>query len=367
MKIKLFNLDIRDKNQIKKINNSIKSVLKNKNFIKGKEVKIFERTFEKAINAKFCISCNSGTDALYLILKSLNLKKTDEVITTSHSWISTPESIVNAGGKPVFVDTLDDFNIDPKNIIKKINRNTKAILIVHLFGLPCNMSDIVKISKKYKLFLIEDCAQAHFSTYKKKYVGNFGLASAFSFFPTKTLGAFGDAGCVVTNNKLLAQKTRILANHGGKNKKDYFLNGINSRMDTLQAAVLNKKIKFLKKEIYFREKLAKYYKKYLNGCSQVQLPEENKHKRQSFYLYTIKANKRNKLKKWLAKSGIETGVYYPKILPFNKIYSKYKFKRSAFKNSLNNTNRMLSLPINSNMKISDVKYCANQILKFYKS
>ena len=233
--IKLFNLSIKKKKIKKKIIDSILKNIDNTDFIKGKNVRLFEEKFKKIINSKYCISCNSGTDALFLILKSLDLKKSDEVITTSNTWISTSEAIVNAGAKPIFVDVDEDFNINPSLIKKKITKNTKTIFVVHLYVLPFTRDQIINTNK---IKLVEDCAQAHMSKYGDKYVGNFGIASAFSFFPTKNLGSFGDAGCVITNDLKLSKKLRMIANHGYKKKNFFEVNGVNTRMDTIQSSIL---------------------------------------------------------------------------------------------------------------------------------
>ena len=365
--IKIFDLKLNGSEK-RKTFSSIKKILKKTDYIKGESVFKFENFFKNIIGAKYCVSCNSGSDALFLILKSLSLKKTDEVITTSHSWISTSEAIVNAGAKPVFVDTGHDFNIDPDKIENEINRNTKAILIVHLFGMPCNISKILKLSKRYNLKVIEDCAQSHFSKYKDKYVGNFGYASAFSFFPTKNLGAAGDAGCIITNNKILAKKIRSLANHGcdSKNKNLIYFDGINSRLDTLQAAFLIQRLKSYKKILLKKRFISNLYFELLKNIKQIELPIKKKDFQPNFYLFTIKAKKRDILRKYLKLKGIETGIYYPYILPKQKVYSKIVKFKNKFTQSYKNSRSMISLPIHSNLKKKDIVYCSRIIKKFYE-
>lgn len=364
--IKLFNLSIKKKKIKKKIIDSILKNIDNTDFIKGKNVRLFEEKFKKIINSKYCISCNSGTDALFLILKSLDLKKSDEVITTSNTWISTSEAIVNAGAKPIFVDVDEDFNINPSLIKKKITKNTKAILVVHLYGLPCKMDQIMKICNTNKIKLVEDCAQAHMSKYANKYVGNFGIASAFSFFPTKNLGSFGDAGCVITNDLKLSKKLRMIANHGYKKKNFFEVNGVNSRMDTIQASILLEKLKYLKKDISYKNKLAKIYYKNLKNIKEVSFIIPESHIKHSYYLFTIKAKQRNKLKNYLISKGVQTGIYYPNLLPFQKVYSKYKIKKADFKTGIDINKEILSLPINSSLSTGDIEYCCLQIKNFYK-
>ena len=363
-KIKLFNLDIKDKSLKRDIKTAFNDLLKNKNYVKGKEIFQFEKNFAKRNSSNYCIACNSGTDALFLILKTLHLKKKDEVIVPANSWISTAETVLNAGGSLKFVDTNKFNNIDENLIEKNINKNTKALIIAHLNGLPCNMDKIVRICKKYKIKLIEDCAQSHFAKYKKKYVGNFGYASAFSFFPTKNIGAFGDSGCVLTNNKKLSIKIRSIANHGKLNN-GYNGLGINSRMDTLQAKILTLKLKYEKKFNFLRKSYSKIYNKKLRSLNQIQLPENAPNKDHSFYLYTIKLknNKtRENLKKFLLKNNIETGVYYNFTLP--AIY-KYK-KKNNFMTAIDNKNTILSLPISENHTKKNILRCCNLINKFFK-
>tara|TARA_Y100000591_G_scaffold333283_1_gene375324 strand:+ start:793 stop:1899 length:1107 start_codon:yes stop_codon:yes gene_type:complete len=362
--INLFGLNYLDKE--KELVNSFKLLLKKKNFVKGNEIKLFETKFKKKIKAKYCHSCNSGTDALYLILKTLKLKKNDEIITTSHSWISTSEAIVNAGGKPIFVDTGEDFNIDPNKIKTKITKNTKAMLIVHLFGLPCKMESIIKICRKNRIKLIEDCAQSTFSKYKNKNVGTFGYASAFSFFPTKTLGCFGDGGCIITNNKKVYEKVKLLSNHGSSNRVDNIYHGINSRLDTLQALILIQKLKWVDQELKKKIRVVKFYNNELSKIKSIEIPRTYSKILNTYYLYTIKVKERDKLKKYLMSKGIQSGVYYPLLLPFKKVYKIYNPKPNQFKTSLDNTKKMLSIPLHKDIDLKLAKVIVNQIKFFYE-
>ncbi len=363
-KIHLFGLDYLKKQKV--FVDSFKTLLKKKNFVKGNEINLFENKFKKKLGANYCHSCNSGTDALFLILKTLNLKKSDEVITTSHSWISTSEAIVNAGGKPVFIDTGDDFNINPDKIKSKISKNTKALLIVHLFGLPCKMKPIIKICKKNRIKLIEDCAQATFSKYKNKNVGTFGYASAFSFFPTKTLGCFGDGGCVVTNNKKVYEKIKLISNHGSNDRIDNIYHGINSRLDTIQALILINKLKWVDQELKNKQKIVKFYNKELSKINGIEIPKIYPKTTNTYYLYTIKTKKRNKLKKFLHSNGIQSGIYFPLLLPFKKVYKIYKPKNNQFKTSIENTKKMLSIPLHKDIDLKSAKIIVDQIKAFYE-
>ncbi|SVD78190.1 uncharacterized protein METZ01_LOCUS431044, partial [marine metagenome] len=227
------------------IDTAIQNVINETAFIKGKYVQNFEEEYAEIYGVKHCISCANGTDAIYITLKALGIGPGDEVITTALSWISTSETITQAGARVVFVDIDPDYyTIDTAKIENKITEKTKAIIPVHLYGHPGNMTDIMAIAEKYNLKVIEDCAQAHFAQWKGKYVGTFGIAGTFSFFPGKNLGAFGDAGCIVTNDDELAQKVRMFAHHGALKKHHHEFEGINSRLDGLQAAVLSVKLKY---------------------------------------------------------------------------------------------------------------------------
>ena len=361
-KIKLFDLKA-SKTLKKNIIQKFKILIKNQNFVKGKSIEKFENTFSNKINSNFCISCNSGTDALLLSLKSIDIKKNDEIITTAHSWISTSEVIKNLGAKPIFIDTNKDFNIDENLIEKKITKKTKAIIVVHLFGKPANLDKIISIKKKYNLKLIEDCAQSHFSRYKKRYTGTFGDLAAFSFFPTKNLGCYGDGGCIVTNNHKLANKVRMIANHGTSDRKNFIFDGINSRLDTIQSLVLLEKLKNINYELNHKNKLKKTYYKYLSGLKEVVLPSIEKNKIENYYLFTIKCKKRDMLKNFLKQKNIDSGIYYDFLLPLLKI-NKIS-KKEHFPVAIKNQNAMLSLPINGKLKISDIKYISSQIKEFY--
>ena len=227
----------------KEIDNSIQQVINKTDFILGSEVKKFESKFANFLNIKYCAGVSSGTSAIELALRACDIGNGDEVITTPHTWVSTAEAISNVGAKPIFVDIREDtFNINAELIENKISKKTKAILPVHLYGNPAEMSLIMKIAKKYKLKVIEDVAQAHGAEFEGKKCGTIGDLGCFSFYPGKNLGAFGDAGAIVSNNKYLIEKIKKLRNHGSsKTKNEYDILGNNSRLDGIQAAVLNVK------------------------------------------------------------------------------------------------------------------------------
>ena len=265
--------------------------------------------------------------------------------------------------KTCFCNTNLDFNIDENLIEKKITKKTKAIIVVHLYGKPANMDKIIFIKKKYNLKLIEDCAQSHFSKYKNRYTGTFGDLSAFSFFPTKNLGCYGDGGCVLTNNFKLAKKVRMLANHGSLDRKNYTLDGFNSRLDTVHSIILLEKLKKINQELKHKYQLKKAYYKYLSGLKEVILPSVENNKDENYYLFTIKCKNRDKLKKFLQQQSIGSGIYYEFLLPFLKV--NMVNCKNKFPIAIKNQKQMLSLPINKNLHVSDIKYISYKIKEFY--
>ncbi len=302
------------------IDSSIQKVIDSGYFILGPEVERFEDNFSSFLNVNYCAGVSSGTSAIELALKALNIGHEDEVITTAHTWVSTAEAISNVNAKPVFVD-IDEtsFNINPNLIEEKITKKTKAILPVHLYGNPADMKKILKIANKYNLKVIEDSAQAHGSMIDKNFCGSFGDIACFSFYPGKNLGAYGDAGAVVSNNKVLINKVKQLRDHGrGSTKNEYDLLGTNDRLDGIQAAVLNVKLKYLKQWILKRNELAKKYNEQLRDF--VTLPSFLSDHFHSYHLYVIKTKKRDKLFTELKKRNVDVRIHYPIPVHKQKIY-----------------------------------------------
>jgi len=331
-------------------------------YIAGSSVLKFEKKFSKINNSKYCISCANGSDALQIALKALNVKPGDEVITTSLSWVATSASITSVGAKVIFCDIeKNGFNIDVELIKKKITKKTVGIIPVHLYGYPAQIFDLKKIAKKYNLWIIEDCAQAHLAEIRGKKVGNFGKFGTFSFFPGKNLGALGDAGCLVTNNKVLANKAKLIANHGGKGL--HILEGINSRLDSIQASFLNLKILDLKKNTKKRIKIANIYQKNLNN--NIILPNLKKNHVNVFHQYVIRVKKRNRLINYLKKNKIDTQIHYKRILPLLKAYKYLNLKRKDFINSYRASKEILSLPISPEMSKKKIIKICNLINNFY--
>ena len=253
------------------IDAAIADVIAQSAFIRGPHVDAFEKAWATTLGMKHCISCANGTDAIYIAMRALKIQPGDEVITTAHTWIATSETITQAGGKVVFCDTDDEtFTIDPAQIEQHITKRTVGIIPVHLYGQPADMDPIMAIARKHKLWVIEDCAQAHLARYKGKLVGTFGDVATYSFYPGKNFGAYGDAGCVLTNDDTLADWMATFARHGGKG--DHVMEGINSRMDGFQGAVLNAKLPHLPAWTKARQRIAAKYDQLLQGIGDIRTP-----------------------------------------------------------------------------------------------
>src|SRR5947209_2666274 len=302
------------------IDRAIAEVIAQSAYIRGPHVDAFEEAWTRTLGVKRCVSCANGTEAIYIALRGLGLKRGDEVITSAHSWISTSETITQAGGQVVFCDTDEEtFTIDPFEIERKITSATVGIVPVHLYGQAAHMGVIMAIARKRNLWVIEDCAQAHLASYKGQLVGTFGNVATFSFYPGKNLGAYGDAGCVVTNDDQRANWMAIFARHGGKG--DHIMEGINSRMDGLQAAILNAKLPHLPVWTQARRLVAALYDELLGDVGDVITPEVGSNRDHVYYLYVIRTENRDVLRKHLSKAGIATVLNYPKALPFFPAYA----------------------------------------------
>lgn len=364
MKIRFNNLYLFNKIIQNKLISSFARHIKKSDFIGGNQVLNFENNFKKLNNSKYCISCANGSDALVIAIKTLGIKSGDEVITSAFSWIATSAAITLAGGKVVFCDIeKNSFNIDPEQIKNKITKKTVGIIPVHLYGNPADMISINKIAKKNKLWIIEDCAQAHLANINKKKVGNFGNFGTFSFFPGKNIGALGDAGCLVTNNQKLAAKARLIANHGGKGK--HLIEGLNSRMDSIQASFLNIKIKYLKKQTFQRIRNAKFYLRKFRHNQNINLPITPKNNLSVFHHFVIRIKKRNKLIFFLRKKDIEIQIHYKKILPLLQAYKHFNLKKNFFPNAFNASKEILCLPIHNNLLQKELNFITNTINQFF--
>jgi dTDP-4-amino-4,6-dideoxygalactose transaminase len=347
------------------IDAAISQVIAESAFIRGPRVSAFENAWAQTVGVKHCVSCANGTDALYIAMRALGVKPGDEVITTAHSWISTSETITQAGGRVVFCDTDDDtFTIDPALIQTRITPATVGIIPVHLYGQPAEMDAIMAIARKHKLWVIEDCAQAHTARYKGRLVGTFGDAATFSFYPGKNLGAYGDAGCVVTNDDRLADWAAAFARHGGKG--EHLMEGICSRMDGLQAAILNAKLPHLPAWTEARRRVASRYDQLLNNTGDVVTPKVTHGRDHVYHLYVIRTERRDALRKHLSDARIATVLNYPKALPFYPAYSYLRHSPEDFPVAYANQSRILSLPIYPEMNDEMIVYVVEQIKKFFR-
>jgi dTDP-4-amino-4,6-dideoxygalactose transaminase len=328
------------------IDAAIAAVVRDNAFIRGPYVDAFEQQFAGVVDVKHCVSCANGTDALYLAMAALGVKPGDEVITTAHSWISTSAMITHAGGTVVFVDTDGStFTIDPAAIEAAITSRTVGIIPVHLYGQPADMDAIIAIARKHNLWIVEDCAQAHLARYKGQQVGTFGAAATYSFYPGKNLGAMGDAGAVVTNDGALAERMSMLARHGGLVKHQHRIEGINSRLDGMQAAILSAKLRHLPDWTTARQNAARVYDAGLGQVEDVVVPSIAFGRTHVYHLYTIKHPRRDKLTAHLNANGVQTAVNYPTALPFLAAYNRFKHRPEQFPHAYSDQGKILSLPM----------------------
>jgi dTDP-4-amino-4,6-dideoxygalactose transaminase len=327
-----------------KVAAAMRRVIDSGRFILGLELELFEKEFASFSCAKHAVGVASGTDALFLCLKAFGIVKGDEVITVSNSFAATALAITYTGATPVFVDIKPDGHlIDPSRIEAAITKNTKAIIPVHLYGQCADMDLIMAVAERHNLFVLEDACQAHGALYRGRKAGSLGNAAAFSFYPTKNLGAYGDAGMITTNDKTLYEKLKLLRNYGQKDRYNHVLKGYNSRLDELQAAILNVKLEFLNEWNDKRRHKAQIYDSELAGINKIQssLEPGSKH---IYHQYVIAADNRDALQKYLKRNGIETLIHYP--VPLHK---QTAFKDSIISGDLINTelrcSQILSLPI----------------------
>ena len=358
----------------KKILSKLDKVLLTGNIFFGSELKKFEKNFLSKYKSSYGIAVGSGTDALYISLKALNIKNGDEVITAANTAIPTISAIVNSGAIPKLVDVGEDYLIDPLKIEKQINKKTKAIIPVHLYGQSCDMDKIKKIAIKHNLKIIEDCAQAQGAKYKNKFVGNFGDFGCFSFYPTKILGTYGDGGFVIAKNFKDYEKIKRLRFYGieTSNKRNIYYNkyyanenGLNSRLDEIQSSILNLKMKYVNNYISQRNKLANLYLKYLKETS-LKLPKTNKTNQHVYHLFTVRHSKRNFIIKMLNKKKIGTRIIYP--FPINNMngYKKFNFNNKELKNTIKYSKEIFSLPLYPELKVSEVKKICNSVKEILK-
>ena len=366
MKIELIDLKKRYKDESKEILSSIKRVLSKGHLVLTEELYKFEKKVCNFTNSKYCLGLNSGTDALMMSLWSLGIGKNDEVITSPTSFVATIGAIVHVGAKPVFADIRNDLNIDPEKIERKITKKTKAIMPVHWAGKMCEMDKIYKIAKKHKLYIIEDAAQGMGSYYKKKHSGNFSDIAAFSTHPLKNLNGLGDGGFITTNKKNLYNKIKLYRNHGLKSRDNVNIFGVNSRLDVLNAEVLNFRLKKLKNVILKRRKNIELYRKFIK-TKKIIIPSDDRNYFSSYTIFVCLCEKRNQLQKFLSKRGIQSLIYYGVPLHKHVAYKKYNKINETLPVAEKLAKKVLALPHHQNMTENQIRYVCKEINNFYLS
>tara|TARA_B100000989_G_scaffold283614_1_gene249654 strand:- start:9448 stop:10554 length:1107 start_codon:yes stop_codon:yes gene_type:complete len=365
MKIKFTDFISEYKSQKKSFHKSLDVVGKKGQYILGDELKVFENNVKKFLKVKYVIGVGNWTEGMGLVCKALDLKKDDEIITVSNSFIATCGAIAYYGCKPVLADVGKDLNIDCDSILKKITRKTKAIMPVHLSGIPAQIDMIKKICKKKKLYFIEDAAHAFGAKFKNKFIGTLGDVGIFSLHPRKNFHVLGDGGLITTNNKQLFNKISLLRNHGLKNRDTTLIWGTNSRLDNFQASIANNMLKTINKINKKHLIIAEYYNANLKNFVQIPIYDK-KLVVPTFHQYIIRTKFRDKLKKFLKSHGIETAIHYPKPIHKQKAYIK-EFGKIKLLNTEKYSGQILSLPIHNWIKPSDLKYIVDTISLFFKN
>lgn len=350
-------------NEIKKeISSAINEVINNNCFIQGPNLEKFERDFSKYTGTNYCVGVGNGLDGLTLALRAIGVKKHDEVIIPSHTFIATALAVSNIGAIPVFVEPNEvDYTIDTTKIEEKITEKTKAIIAVHLYGQCADMDPIMEIAKKYNLMVLEDAAQAHGALYKGRKAGSLGDIAEFSFYPGKNLGAMGDGGCITTNNEELAEKVRMLSNYGSIIKYNHDLKGVNSRLDEIQAAILNIKLKFLDKSNDYRRFVAN---RYLNEIKnpKVILPNISEYNIHVWHLFVVRVKNREEFQKYLSDKGISTLIHYPTAIHKQKAYEEFNNEKYPLAEKY--ADEVVSLPMFYGLSEEEIDYIIDTINKY---
>jgi dTDP-4-amino-4,6-dideoxygalactose transaminase len=364
--IKLVDLAAQYRSIKSEIDAAIANVISDSAFVGGKNVKDFEQQFAVYTKSKYCIGVANGTDALEIAIEAAKLPLGSEIIVPGNSFIASAEAVTRCGHKVVFADVDHGcYNLTAETVRSKLTVRTKAIIAVHLYGHPCDMDGLLEICNEHGLILIEDCAQAHGAEYKGRTIGTIGHLAAFSFYPGKNLGAYGDAGAITTQDEALATRARMIANHGRIAKYDHEFEGRNSRLDGLQAAILSAKLPHLESWTQRRIQIADYYLQHLAGIEELILPVRKEWARQVYHLFVVRAVRRDELKDFLAKQGIETGIHYPIALPKLAAYAYLGVPDgSAFYSHADAT--LLSLPIGEHLSLDDAAVVVSGVRDFFR-
>lgn len=350
----------------KEILGAVGKVLESGQFILGKEVEIFEHSFARLCGTKYALGVGTGTDALVLALRALNIGAGDSVITVANSFVSSASCVRLVGAKPQFVDVGEDYNIDPSLLESAIDFSTKAILPVHLTGRPANMTPILKIAKKHKLSVIEDCAQAICAEYKNKCVGSFGQIGCFSLHPLKNLNACGDGGVITMNDEKLYRKIQILRNNGFSSRNDCDVWSANSRLDTVQAALLLVKLKYLKEWTDKRRANASFYRQHLSNLTQIKVPVEQPYEKSVYHTFVIQVEMRERLIEFLKNKGVGTKIHYPIPIHLQPAAKSLGQNKGSLPVTEEQAKKILSLPVYPELTTRQLSYIVNCICEFYK-
>ncbi len=353
----------------KELDSTVVRIFTEGSFVLGKDVTEFEEAFAKFTGSKYCVGVNSGWDALLLAMRALGIGPGDEVITVPNTFIATVFPIIELGAKPVFVDVDPiTYQMDATNLKKAITKKTKAIVPVHLFGIPNQMDEIMKIAKKHKLLVIEDAAQAHGTRFKGKHAGTFGDVGAFSFYPGKNLGAPGEGGAIITNKKSIYDVIHVMRDVGQAKKYYHSMFGYNSRLDNLHAAVLNIKLKKLEGWNEKRRKVASMYRKLLSDIPSVILPPEmGKDKLFNYHVFPLRVKKRDQLMDFLKKEEVFCGIHYPVPVHLQEALKDLGYKMGDFPITERYAKELISLPIFAEIEKQEVERVSTLIHKFFKN
>ncbi len=366
MNVPFVDLKIQYSSIKEEIREAINRVFEDGIFVGGKYIQQFEKDFAALHGVKHCIGVGNGTNAIFIILKTLGIGAGDEVIIPAHNWISASEMTTLTGAQPVFIDSDPrTFTINVSKIEADITKRTKAILPVHLYGQPSHLHELQSICRKFNLYLIEDCAQSILAEENGKHVGTFGNAAAFSFYPSKNLGAYGDGGAILTSDDNLAKKIRAYANHGMVEKNVHAMEGVNSRLDSLQAAMLSVKLKYTQSWNEKRIQHANLYSSLLRDVASVNTPYVRESVKHVFHLYVIRTEKRDALQKYLSSKGIQTSIHYPLALPFLEPYQSDNHSQENFPIAYRDQQQILSLPLYPELTDEQIIFVCDSIKEFF--
>ena len=347
------------------IGDAIERVLGSGQFILGPEVRSFEERFAHEHRVAHAVATNNGTSALHLALWAIGVGRGDEVILPVNTFIATAEAILLCGAIPIFVDHDEYYNIDTEQVEGRITVRTKAIIAVHLYGQPARMDVLKRLADRHGIALIEDAAQAHLAAFDDQFVGNWGSAAAFSFYPGKNLGAYGEGGAVITNDSAVAEKMLLLRDHGSQSKYQHVVAGHNYRLEALQAAILNVKLRYLEGWTALRRKHATQYGKLLDDCPFIQIPKEHSQAKSVYHLYIIQADNRDRLREHLDKADVGTGLHYPVPLHLQPCFAYLGWKEGAFPHAEASAKRIVSLPMFPELTEMQIEHVTRSILEFY--